>query len=718
MLELMNISSKLVLISILSCLAVTLFFFPALCQNSRSIQWDALDLHYPHLAFFSRSIQNGVVPLWEPHIYCGYSFIGYLQSGSFYPVNFFVSLFKTITPRVMIFLTVFSYFSALAGTFVLSRFLGLSIAGSSFSAITWCFSGQLLGHATHLGIIQFYALFPWVLLLAERGFHKTFFTFLSALLLGFSILAGHFQSALYGIVFWCCWLIAINPSNKHSKTLSPFSFIIIFLLAFVICIAATGIQLLTTADQALQSSRHELSKSLGESESFQLISLITLFRPNHFGGINGPYSGPWDRTNQQCHAGFITPVFWLIALIYSIRTIGSGKRIQSPSFTHSSRFHGKFLLFLWLWTIIGFFYSIGPKTFVHSYLRSILPGWELVRTPAAILPLVCLSLSLLAGAGLDWFTSRFSPKLNLMLKISIPLLTFIQLSMLYRNSDLMFGKQAPYESFAPTSHRLFLDACYAEDASGFRIHEWDIGKVLLTNESSWKGWYQTGGRVSGLHYRRVGELLRFSEYNKTILDILRARYILVSEKPSEAFVVSTATVPTGSTPWKPSDALQKVSPGILFNPESQPYLFSIDSWIVNTQEANIPELLLKTDFNRVALLEEEPGLTPSATPPRFDFTISTNEYHRLDFDYSLDKPALLVIGDAWASDWKASIDGTPLKLLRADHALRAVAAPAGEHRLTLLFHPIGYILGAFITLTALSMTIAVATFNLGSFHRQ
>ncbi len=718
MLELMNTYSKLLLILILSGLAVSLFFFPALFQNSRSIQWDAMDLHYPHLAFFSRSIHNGIVPLWEPHIYCGYPFIGYLQSGSFYPINFFVSLFKIITPRTVIFLTVFSYFSVLAGTFILCRFLRLSTPASAFAAITWCFSGQLLGHATHLGIIQFYALFPWTLLLAEKGTHRKVFTLFSAVLLGLAVLAGHFQSAVYGIIFWLSWLIVVPRSDICSK---PYYFhrrAILLLVALLICIATTGIQLFSTADQALQSSRHEISPFLGESESFQLKSLVTLFVPNYYGGITGPYSGPWDRTNQQCHAGYITPIFWLMAFIYGIQTVVIRQRKKSLRSVYSSRFKGKFLLFLWFWVIIGFCYSLGPITFVHKFLRSILPGWDLVRTPAAILPLVYLTLALLAGAGLDWFSNWFSTKTAITLKVCVPLFTFVQLLSLYQNSDLMFGKQPPYESFSPTPHRVFLDARYAEDSSNFRIHEWDIRKVLLTNESSWKGWYQTGGRVSGLHSRRFGELLRFSETNKSILDILRARYILVSEEPSDAFVLSTAALPANSIPWKPADSLEKVSSDILLNPESQPYLFPVQSWIVNTEEAGTPELLARTDFNRIALLEEEPGLMIKTTPANFDFSISTNEYHRLEFDYSVDRAALLVIGDTWTPDWKAYIDGIPVKLLRADHALRAVVAPAGKHRLTMLFHPISYMLGAFVTLSALATTIALAVLNFKSVDRR
>jgi hypothetical protein len=715
----MKIHSDYPAVIFISFLAVALFFFPALFQNSRSIQWDTLELHYPHLAFFSRSIQNGTVPLWEPHIYCGYPFIGYLQSGAFYPVNFLISLFRIITPRIMICLTVFCYFSALCGVYFLIRLFGISRAGSAFAAITWVFSGQLLGHATHLGIIQFYALFPWVLLLAGIGFFNRSYhhILLSAVLLGWSILAGHFQTGVYSVMFWLIWVSTGCITSVLSKKSRIIPSLIILASAVFLCLSTTGIQLFTTADLALQSPRKDISAALSETESFQPASLITVFLPDFFGGINGLYTGPWSRTNQQCHAGFITPFFWLAALLstpflLSVRQSSSRKRSSTGPlcFDRSRR---SLLLFLWIWIIMGFLYALGPRTPVHKTLMSIIPGWNLVRTPAAILPLVFLSLSVFSGIGFDSFLGRLPRRTGKCLALCIPFLTFLQLLILYRNSDLMFGKQAPYTHFLQTSHRDFLDARYADDTAGFRIHEWDIKRVLLTNESSWKGWYQTGGRISGLHIRKLGELLRLAEFNKTITDVLRARYILVSDKPSDTFVVSTTRLPPGASSWNPRLELETVSPGILYNPDAQPYLFPVTSWIVCAQDSDMPDLIVRTDMNRAVLLHEEPELDIEDIPVVFDFSVRSIGLHRLEFDYSLNTPALLVTGDTWTPEWRAYIDGDPVRLLRANHALRAVAAPAGTRSLIMTFHSPGYLLGAFCSLLSLLVSIAIIVYLAG-----
>jgi hypothetical protein len=42
----------------------------------------------PTLAFIRDSLHRGILPLWNPHLGCGYPLIGLIQTGMFYPLNF------------------------------------------------------------------------------------------------------------------------------------------------------------------------------------------------------------------------------------------------------------------------------------------------------------------------------------------------------------------------------------------------------------------------------------------------------------------------------------------------------------------------------------------------------------------------------------------------------------------------------------------------------
>ena len=41
----------------------------------------------------------------------------------------------------------------------------------------------------------------------------------------------------------------------------------------------------------------------------------------------------------------------------------------------------------------------------------------------------------------------------------------------------------------------------------------------------------------------------------------------------------------------------------------------------------------------------------------------------------------------WHPDWKATVDGKPVPLLRANHLFAGVAVPAGEHVVELHYQP-------------------------------
>ena len=54
-----------------------------------------------------------------------------------------------------------------------------------------------------------------------------------------------------------------------------------------------------------------------------------------------------------------------------------------------------------------------------------------------------------------------------------------------------------------------------------------------------------------------------------------------------------------------------------------------------------------------------------------------------------DRPTELVVRDAFAPGWSATLDGRPVRILQADGRHRAVAVPAGESVVTLRYQPPG-----------------------------
>jgi len=59
-------------------------------------------------------------------------------------------------------------------------------------------------------------------------------------------------------------------------------------------------------------------------------------------------------------------------------------------------------------------------------------------------------------------------------------------------------------------------------------------------------------------------------------------------------------------------------------------------------------------------------------------TVKRYELQEVVIDVDTPGPGLVRLADQWYPDWKATVDGSPVEVLRADYALRAVPVPAGS----------------------------------------
>jgi len=60
---------------------------------------------------------------------------------------------------------------------------------------------------------------------------------------------------------------------------------------------------------------------------------------------------------------------------------------------------------------------------------------------------------------------------------------------------------------------------------------------------------------------------------------------------------------------------------------------------------------------------------------------------RVEVVAQVDRPAYLVLADAWDEGWRASVDGRPAAVLRANVLFRAVALPGGRHEIVFAYAP-------------------------------
>ncbi len=736
-----RLNEKVISLSMLLLTPIA-FFHDTLFGRTTKIQWDVLDIHYPALLYQSRMIRKGLLPLWDPHLFCGYSYVGHVQAAVYHPLHILMSLLGEITPVRTQWLVMSNVLIGLFCTFILLRTLRIRYPFCALGAILYVFSGQFLGHTTHLGILEGISILPLAIAGIVLGFRSGILMWflLSGILLGIIAHAGHFQTTIYA-AFILTVHILVDPMREEERDRQKArwrSTIAALLIVFLAAGGLSGIILVPTMESAIESVRNSLSYSLASSESFRMESLKTLLFPDWYGGIRSPYTGPWDRTNQQLY----------ISIAGAMLLLASMSGLRNPR-----------IRFCWMVVFGGGLFALGNATPIHGWALRIIPGFDLVRTPAAFLPIVWLHAAILVAltaqrvspekdrlsdgrfflfAALAVASSAIliaargnSPAMPRLLMpgalialtvIAMPLLriasgryrtaiwawglcalTLTDLFVTYRDTDLVFGKGDPYEDLRETDlHRTIADAYATGDL--FRVHEWVSRTVILNNEGSIRNWYTTLGRISGIHLNRLGMLIRQAEYNPQILDLLRVRFVLKSSRKEAPRVVSTAGV-DGMITDDPFRDLVRRSDTLYENMNPFPVAFHVRNWKVAQSVEAVRELIPATDLTTTAILETDPGLRSDHSNGG-EIEIRGYGEHAVSFVSRSDTESLVIMTDTIHSGWRARMDGQPVPVLTANLALRAIPVPAGSHAIDLTFSPQSYRLGAFVTLLTCSIVAA------------
>ena len=188
-----------------------------------------------------------------------------------------------------------------------------------------------------------------------------------------------------------------------------------------------------------------------------------------------------------------------------------------------------------------------------------------------------------------------------------------------------------------------------------------------------------------------------------LLDLLNVRYI----------IVPAVTQPDQGTLRELKDAHPTVYGDerveVLENRDALPR-----AWIVHSARQAEPEEALElldsgeVDPRHTALLEEAPpplDLPGDASADRA--SVTRYEADRVRLETSTGAPGLLVLSEVYYPAWKAYIDGRPAPIYRADHLLRAVPVPAGEHTVELQYESSSLRAGMAISLTATAVLVAL-----------
>ncbi len=117
-----------------------------------------------------------------------------------------------------------------------------------------------------------------------------------------------------------------------------------------------------------------------------------------------------------------------------------------------------------------------------------------------------------------------------------------------------------------------------------------------------------------------------------------------------------------------------------------------------TFEPGKKAVLFEPEITSAGLSAQLQSIKPAASTGRV--TVNSYEPERVALQVALPAPGVLVLSDSWYPGWRATLDGQPVPVLRANLLFRAVIAPAGVHDVVFEYEPTEWRAGLVVALAA------------------
>jgi hypothetical protein len=762
----------------LLALAVAAFFWPLIFTRAWMPRGggDLVSFLWPMYRFAARSLRSGTVPLWNPHLYSGAPFVADNQSGVFYPVN--LVTFAVVGPpsyQVMEGLVALHIWIAAAATFALLRGLGLRRVAALTGALAFALSDLFITHLGNLNLNATAAWLPLLLWLTHGALTRESvgWAVSAGAILAVAALAGHAQMLLFvglALALYIIYRLATilmaggdDPGRRASRAAG------IALLIVVVGVAGAALTLLPAYRMAGHTGRGHLPYEEATRYSLPPRALVGLIAPGFYGRGPAGFWGAWDRV-EVGYAGAGTLVLAALGLVaYVSRLIHADSSPPASDYDRrtSDRHSGHRFptAFFALLVFVAFPLAMGRHAPFYRALYRWVPTFDQIRAPARLIVLGDLGLAGLAACGLhhlvEWHPGRRSytrwlalgALIAAVLVVAVGLpqarsvppsdrvaqatravifaagllgLNGLLIALSRRRSwigwlfplllavDLIaLGSTLEIEPHDPTRGFCHPEvvAYLRRDPGLFRIEDtaaaWQPDAALMHNL------YDVGGIYNPLALAPY-EAYRWAlgQRGDPLYNLLGVKYVLADkgDPPGDERLVSVYTAAPEIDVYLNTAAL----PRALFVTSSRVVPDHTEAWKA-IHDAGF-------DPTRTVVLEQEDvrgtAETSRNNPPSGDQAahLAFVRYGLNVVEMRVEAPTSgwLLLSDVYYPGWRATIDGVPTPVLRANYVFRAVKVPAGEHTVEMTFAPWTWRVGLGLSLTTWLALAAAAVRRLRS----
>ncbi|MBI3911858.1 MAG: hypothetical protein HY320_13125 [Armatimonadetes bacterium] len=347
--------------------------------------------HYPWRGFVAEWLARGVIPLWNPHQFCGSPFLANGQGAPLYPIHalFALPLGATTAARMG---WVAALHLTLAGLFthLWVRRLGAGTAGAVVAGLAFMLSGFATAWLCLPSFLSAGCWIPLALLLAEDTVVKRnpWRAVWLGGALGLVLLGGHLQIALYGLLAVGLRVgIEVGRHAWRRKARAAAGMAGLGALALTVGLAVAAPQLAPAFELARLSHRASPPTEEGYAGyvgyALPPVQMVGLLAPQTFGQpLHGTY---WGAASYAEYAGSVGIVAVLLAAV--------------GLFARWRPLKGSPGLFPALLAVLSLLIALGTP--LNRLLYFGIPGFGQTGAPARILALFCLGMAALAGLGLN-----------------------------------------------------------------------------------------------------------------------------------------------------------------------------------------------------------------------------------------------------------------------------------------------------------------------------
>jgi Bacterial membrane protein YfhO len=717
---------------------------------------DLVSFLFPTYRFAAASLSSGDLPLWNPHLYSGAPFLADMQTGLFYLPNLLLFLiFPDFSYKAMEWMAVLHIFLAGLFMYLCLRYFEpgrhLRVPAALVGALAYMFSDLFLVHFGNLNLIAVAAWLPLIFLLFWRALRSRSLGLAigAGVVFGLSTLEGHLQITLYiGLALAVAAVVdaATAPRSRRGWAWS----LLILVVTAAVAVGLAALVLLPAFEYSRLGPRAELPYQ--DAARYSLIPglLGEMLVPALFSSREPSlYWGVWDRVAVGYLGIFPLILAGLAVLLRRGRRVG---------------------LFVVL-AVAAFLLALGGQSVVHGWAYLLLPGFGQLRAPARAIFLMDFALAALAALALDrllWHLDRRAqsafrsawrallwlsgaalllggawaylviyqaqdrdPTLFwrvsaagsgvifalLMLGASLawlgarrwgrlrrtPLawlavsLVFFDLASVGAYTDL--GTEPPTAGF---DHPQIVEFLRSQPGF-FRIDSrTDVWGVWQPDLALLAGLYDTSGIDNPLV---IADMARYMEgtggRSTRLYDLLGVEYVLGSK--------------TVTLDWNKFSLAFDGDPtvNVYRNATPLPRAFMVHRAVVAAGHEDAWARLHEASFDPAgsAILE---GGQPLELQAVVSDTVSIVRYQpdALEIDVEAAADGYLVLSDPYYPGWRAELDGVAATILRADYAFRAVAVPAGRHRVVMSFRPGSWSAGLIISGITVLVVLGLGVWSL------